>query len=337
MFVGDVCMGEYYMSIGHGPRTLAARVDIFEKVKPLFDSADFVVGNLEAPLCSHAYDMIEPENIVLKANPAHAVQLKNAGFEVMQVANNHTMQHGSKGFDETLNTFQSLGIHAVGLNGKRPVEIRRHGLRLGFLGASDVPDNTYKDQTMYQRLDEDFLQRIEVEANNFDHLIVMLHWGLESSTRPLPYQRELIDRLYAAGVSAVIGSHPHLFYEIEKRDCFVSACSLGNFVFDLCWDDRLLKTGILEIEFSKQQLSSKFWPVTLSANGCIPVLSGDGVVVDQTFVPYDLGEKMDYQQLRKMVYLVRNIHKGFTRLKLKFLIRKLLGVFFSTPSRQLDD
>ena len=75
MFVGDVSLGEYYMSFGHGPRTLADEADIFEKVKPILESADFSVGNLEAPFCSNAYDLNEPEQIVLKAKPQHASQL----------------------------------------------------------------------------------------------------------------------------------------------------------------------------------------------------------------------------------------------------------------------
>ena len=138
MFVGDVCLGEYYMSLGHGPRTVASRVDLFEKIRPLLESADFVVGNLEAPLCSHDYDLSEPENMVLKANPAHAEQLKNAGFRVMQVANNHTMQHGSEGFEESISTLKGFGIHAIGLNEQAPLEIRQNDMRLGFMAASDI-------------------------------------------------------------------------------------------------------------------------------------------------------------------------------------------------------
>lgn len=326
MFVGDISMGEYYPSFGHGPRTFADSGDIFARVKPIFSTADLVVGNLEAPITGRQYDRRDPEKMVLKVDPDHASQLKQAGFGVLQVANNHTVQHSDAGFDDTLAALDKLDIAAAGLNRQKPVVVERDGLSIGFMAASDVPDNTDKAQTKYQRLDEDFLASVEREAPNYDHLVVMLHWGLEASTAPLPYQRQLVERFYRAGVSAVIGSHPHLFYEIEMRERFVCAYSLGNFVFDLCWDNRLTKTGVLELDFGKQSIDARLWPVQIEKNGCLPTPSGDAITVEQTLVPYDLGRKMDFQQIRKVIYLLRNLHKGNTSLKIKFFQQKILSV-----------
>lgn len=327
MFVGDVSLGEYYMSFGHGPRTFANSQNIFANVKAIFDSADLVVGNLEAPITSLDYDLDEPESIVLKADPLHAEQLKNAGFGVMQVANNHTVQHGDDSFDETLKTLEEMGISPVGLNQQKPVVIEHEGVKIAFMAASDVPDNTNKAQLKYQRLNEDFLASVEAEVEKHAHFVVMLHWGLEASTAPLPYQRKLVDRLYKAGVSAVIGSHPHLFYEIEKRDNFISAYSLGNFVFDLCWDRRLLKTGVLEVDFLAGELTAKYWPVVIEKNGCLPTPSGKPVAIEQVLVPYDLGKKMAFQQIRKVIYMVLNFYRGHTLLKIRFFYRKISRAF----------
>lgn len=327
MFVGDVSLGEYYMSFGHGPRTYANSQNVFASVQDIFKSSDMVVGNLEAPITSLNYDLNEPESVVLKADPCHAEQLNNAGFRVMQVANNHTVQHGDGGFEETLQILEKNGISPVGLTQQKPVSIQHDGMCIGFMAASDVPDNTDKAQAKYQRLDEAFLTTVEAEVKEHDHLVVMFHWGLEASTVPLPYQRELVDRLYKAGVSAVIGSHPHLFYEIEKRENFICAYSLGNFVFDLCWDKRLMKTGILEIDFQLKELTARYWPVVIDKNGCLPTPSGKPVPIDQTFVPYDLGEKMAYQQIRKVVYMMLNLYRGNTLLKTRFFYRKFSGLF----------
>ena len=337
MFVGDVSLGEYYLSFGHGPRTRASTSRLFDQVEPILGQADLVVGNLEAPLCSHHYDVSEPEDIVLKADPAHAKLLQEAGFGIMQVANNHSMQHGRAGFDESLQTLQQHGMDAVGLADERPVVFEHAGLRLGFMAASDVPDNTLPDQDRYQRLDEHFLDRVAEEARNYDHLVVLLHWGLEASTSPLPYQRALATRLQSAGVSAIVGSHPHLVYEIEQLEGMTAAYSLGNFVFDLCWDARLLKSGILDIEFSKDHLESRFWPVTLTLDGCVPVPSGEPIEVGDKILPYELGDQMSSQQALKMRYMIRNLHRGMSRPKVRFLARKLLGPLVkprSTGSRE---
>jgi len=326
MFVGDLCLGEFYLSFGHGPKDFSNSSNVFSNVQSIFDQADIVVGNLEAPITNRNTHSKEPENSVLKAAPKHAPTLKKAGFKVLQVANNHTVQHSNEGFEDTLSTLSGLNISAVGLNNQIPVTISHGGLTYGFLAASDVPDNTDKSQNKYQRLNDVFLAQVKSQTENFDHLIVMLHWGLEASTKPLPYQRELVNQLYASGVSAIIGSHPHLFYEVEKRDKFICAYSLGNFVFDLCWDKRMTKTGILDLEFSKNDISAKLHLVDIQENGCLPTPTGEVIDINQTITPYQLGNSMDNQQIRKAIYFILNLHKGNTMLKISFFTHKIIGL-----------
>ncbi|PHR27536.1 MAG: hypothetical protein COA36_08880 [Desulfotalea sp.] len=323
MFVGDLNLGEYYPSFGHGPGTFANTSYIFANVQSIFDRADFVIGNLEAPITSRNIHKSEVERTVLKVQPAHAYQLKNAGFGLLQVSNNHMLQHSDEGFDDSLKTLTHLGISAIGLNNSPPVMLEQNGLRIGILAASDVPDNTNKQQTKYQCLDESFIERVKSEVTNFDHLIVLLHWGLEASTSPLLYQRQIADSFYQAGVSAVVGNHPHLFYEIEKRDNFICAYSLGNFVFDLCWDKRMVKTGILDLKLSKNNIYGKFWPIEIKKNGCLPTPSGEPEDINKTLIHYNLRKKMRFQQIRKSIYLILNLCRGNSLLKIKFIIEKL--------------
>ncbi len=325
MFVGDLNLGEYYLSLGHGPASFSARNDVFENVKSIFTLADFVVGNLEAPITDRKVHSENFESETLRVDSDSAQQLKNAGFKMLQIANNHIVQHSDDGFKDTLNTLDELNIFPVGINGHEPCYISNGGQKLGFLAASDVPDNTNPAQTMYQRLDEAFIQHACESAKLCDHLVVMLHWGLEASTTPLPYQRALVDKFYDAGVSAVIGTHPHLFYEIDRREHFVAAYSLGNFVFDLCWDNRMLQTGILDLEFTEHDITANFWPVFIEAEGCLPTPTGEPIMVDSKLVPYDLGNAMNYQQIRKAAYFVSRLHKGNTTLKRSFMIRKTLS------------
>lgn len=324
MFVGDINLGEYYTSLGHGPRSYLENGDVFAEVKSVFGQADLVVGNLEAPLTTHDYDPNEPESTVLRGDPVRAGVLASAGFKVLQLANNHTVQHGKDGFTETVDALAASGIQAVGLNGQDVHVLELKGESVGFMAASDVPDNTDVEQDSYQRLDALFVEKAKNAVSKVDHLFVMLHWGLESSTSPLDYQRSLIEELSAAGVRGVIGSHPHLFYEVWHDGDLVAAPSLGNFVFDLGWDRRLLQTGILDVAIEKSVLTSKIHPVWISQNGCVPRLSGPPVAVSPQVRLYDLGEDMSGEQVRKLRYFFRNLFKGNTRLKLKFFARKVL-------------
>lgn len=253
MFVGDINLGEYYTNFGNGPGTFAKTGDPFSGVEHIFKQADLIGGNLEASICSIGLVPDEPESVVLRAAPDTAKLLQKHNIKVLQVANNHSVQHGRESFKENLTILEKHGLDYVGLRGAKPTIYELDGIKIGFLAASDVPDNTDKQQILYQRLDETFFQLVEAAVPTVDHLIVMLHWGLEESTVPLPYQRELAKKLKAAGVRIVVGSHPHLFYEIESDDDFVCAYSLGNFVFDLCWDKRLLKSGILEVNITSAE------------------------------------------------------------------------------------
>jgi len=328
MFVGDISLGEYYPSFGHGPKSYAKNNKIFDLVNPIFQKADFVVGNLEAALTNFGYDQNDPERVVLMGDPVTASeQLVESGFKILQIANNHTVQHDLDGFKETLDTLESSSIQAVGLLGEELVTVNADNKSFGFMAASDVPDNTYKDQAQYNKLNDDFISRVAQEVKKVDHLIVMLHWGLEASTSPLPYQRSLVDNLYKLGVRAIIGSHPHLFYEIEKRDNFVVAYSLGNFVFDLCWDKRLTKSGILDIEFNDNDISVRMWPVELRKNGCLPTPNSESIEIQKCLKYYNLGNKMNYQLIRKNIYFLKNILKGNTRLKARFFLNKIFNLF----------
>lgn len=329
LFVGDINIGEYYLTFGHGPRSKIKSDDIFQGVRSLFNEADIIAGNLEAPLTNHNYNSKNPESSVLRGDPLNAKYLREVGFNVLQVANNHTVQHGPEGFNETLSVLNSNNIIAVGLSGQKTQSITIDGVSVGFLAASDVPDNTDKNQRCYQVLDERFVSKVKLGVTEVDHLFVMLHWGLEESTQPMEYQRRLVDRFKALGVRGVIGSHPHLFYEIWGDNTFVAAPSLGNFVFDLCWDSRLVKSGILDIKIENSLLQMKVWPVDIKDYGSMPTLSGQALSLDNPIRLYDLGKSMSFQQVKKVIFFLGHFFKGNFVLKMKFFYRKMLSKFLS--------
>lgn len=324
MFVGDINLGEYYTSFGHGPRSYIKSGSPFSNVNDVLNKADFAVGNLEAPLTTENEIPGEPESNVLRGSPKDAYLLTEANFRILQVANNHTVQHGKSGFDETVAVLSRNDISPVGLRNQEVVIVESKGVKLGFIAASDVPDNTNVNQESYQKLDSYFLERIKHSVSKVDHLFVLLHWGLESSTERMSYQSELAKELSELGVRAVIGHHPHLFYEITASERFVFAPSLGNFVFDLAWDERLLKTGILDITIKDSEMTTRVWPITIRKNGCLPSPSGQEINVNGTLKLYDHGKSMEGEQLRKTIYFFRNIILGDTILKIKFFSRKMI-------------
>lgn len=324
MFVGDINLGEYYTSFGHGPKTYIKNQSPFTRVEATLKDADFVIGNLEAALTDRNFNPTEPESVVLRGAPQDAHLLASANFKVLQVANNHTVQHGADGFDQTVSALREQNIEPVGLIDQPVSIIEVRGVRIGFLSASDVPDNTDKNQKKYQILNEQFLGRARTAVSEVDHLFILLHWGLEASTEKMEYQDAIAKDLKDCGVRGVIGQHPHLFYEITCDKSFVFAPSLGNFVFDLAWDTRLISTGILELRISGDDVSTSVWPVRIEENGCLPCITHKKIDIDRKLKLYDLGSSMRGEQFRKTLYFLRNFLKGDSKLKLKFFTRKLL-------------
>lgn len=326
IFVGDINLGEYYTSIGNGPKSYFQNNNPFSSCNKIFSEADAVIGNLESPVTYKKIASDKLHEMALIGDAKDISTLAKANFRYLQIANNHSIQHGEDVFAETIDALKANHITPLGLINQECEIFERNGVRVGLLCASDIPDNTVKNQTIYQKLDVPFIARIQAAVRLVDHLIVLLHWGEESSTEPLPEQRALAKKLKELGVRAIIGSHTHLFYEIENSENFLCAYSLGNFIFDLSWDKRLLQSGILEVTFSKEKFSACAYPITLTQNGCFPKTTQEPLqIVDRTQL-YKHAQSMHHQQIKKMIYLLRNIFKGNTKLKFSFLIKKILKV-----------
>ncbi|MHA7924500.1 MAG: CapA family protein [Marinobacter sp.] len=330
MFLGDINLGEYYASFGQGPGTYPKHSNVFARVRELFGKADLVVGNLEAPLTNHGFNSAEPESAILRGDPRHAKLFLEVGVGVLQVANNHTMQHGNEDFSETIEALEDAGIEAVGLNQQELLKLEIGGQYVNFLAASDAPDNIDQNQNSYQRLETSYVEKARASVGKVDHLFILLHWGLESSTSVMDYERELIRELSDAGVRGIVGSHQHLFYEVWQEGTTVAAPSLGNFVFDLCWYQRLLNSGILDIGLDGDEFDAELHPVTIKANGSLPTPHEATVRVTSPTRLYDLGDDMSGEQGRKLKYLFAKILKGNTKLKATFFIRKIVP--FTRPA-----
>ncbi len=210
--------------------------------------ADIIFGNLEGVLSDYGYEELAFQKAQLRADPNMVKTLKNIGFNILNVANNHMMQHGRESFFETCILLERSGIGVVGLKGIdgwncRPYVLQLKGIKIGFLGYSD-PDG-YGHEPLYainepQAVFADVRQlRLEV-----DYLVVSLHWGDEFICSPSPKNEVFGRKLIETGVDIILGHHPHSIQRIDNyRDKWI-CYSLGNFVFDMIWNYRT-KAGLM--------------------------------------------------------------------------------------------
>ncbi|WP_040391105.1 CapA family protein [Cellvibrio sp. BR] len=328
-FVGDISLGEYYLSFGHGPKSYAHKRNIFENVKDVLSDADFVFGNLETPVSNIGLDGKNPESAVLRGDPNHLSMLADAGFKALSIANNHIVQHGEDVFRDTIKELEKNKIVPMGVSGRDTPIFEKNGIKVAIIVASDVPDNTDKNQSSYDVLDSEKIKnQIRNVKDKVNWVILFLHWGKEDCVLPNPHQMNLIDAFKLDGANFIIGHHPHIFYPIEASEKFLSAPSLGNFVFDLCWDERLMKSGVLHLELNASTFTAAFTPISLDRNG-VPSISGSTKCLGEgVFDPYSNSPDFSRIGFQKNIFFIKNIFRGEFFLKIKFIFGKILNKIF---------
>jgi len=213
----------------------------YRKVKKVLEKADITLGNLECPITSGGTPALKRPIITFKADPKSAEAIKKAGFDVLNLANNHTMDYGIEGIINTMNTLDYADINFIGagLNYKearKPSYIQKKGCRIGFLGYSVFPPEGYislADTPDVAKVDVDTLEdEVKSAKENCDFLIVSFHWGKEYEFYAGKMQKNLAHIVIDNGGDIVIGHHPHVLQGIEAYKNGLIFYSLGNFVFD---------------------------------------------------------------------------------------------------------
>jgi poly-gamma-glutamate synthesis protein (capsule biosynthesis protein) len=219
----------------------------FERVEPYLQG--LVFGNLEGPLTAAPTHRFKPAwmKYYFKSPAGDAVAaLKQGGFRVLNVANNHSMDSGAAGLRDTLSALAEGDLEAVGAgknagDAAKPLYVSSaQGGQLCFLGACAVgPKGTFAEakRAGAWHLDKDALvAAVRREAKTGVPVIVSLHWGIERKVDlpvadPEPWQVDTAHALIDAGAVAIFGQHTHAVSRFEEYKDGLIAYSLGNFCF----------------------------------------------------------------------------------------------------------
>jgi len=262
--VGDVSFGDHPLCVGFGcfsefrkrPPSFP-----FEFVKPDLDDCDVLFGNLECTISQPGMATRDHDTIQMRGQPSFVDALTFGGFDVLNMANNHSLQHGEEAFKNTSELLDTNGIQAVGINLDDhrtgiPTIIEKDGIRLGFLGYSLRPRQYFTQAPIYSEGSRDaILHDTHALRSKVDFVIVSLHWGDEFVQSPSPTEINLAHEIIDAGGGLVIGHHPHVLRGIEYYKDGAIAYSLGNFVCDMLWDETLRETALLQCTISKNGLN----------------------------------------------------------------------------------
>ena len=279
LFVGDVMQHGPQIEGAYDPQTDTYNYDsCFRFVKPLVSGIDYAVANLETTLAGKPYT-----GYPMFSAPDELVEgLKNAGFDLIITANNHSLDKGKEGLERTIEVLKAKGFAYTGTfrdSAERaasyPLVVQVKNFKLAFLnctygtnGMPVYPPNKINlIDTAEMKVDLD-----KALAQQPDAVIVTLHWGNEYERRENDEQRKVADFLFRNGADLVIGSHPHVVQPVEflKKDKKgrVVYYSLGNYVSNQ--RDRYKDGGIMAVaELTKK--SGKHSRITVSDAGYIPV------------------------------------------------------------------
>ncbi|MDP8228604.1 MAG: CapA family protein [Candidatus Electryoneaceae bacterium] len=265
---GDVMLARRYERQGgliqqFGPET------VFERIQSRINELDLAIINLESVLTDEG----EPhptKGIIFRGQPENVAGLVYAGFDIATLANNHVIDYGQRGMEETQDVLDAAGIGHCGAgineyNALQPVFRTVQGLRIGVLSYCNRTGRDYNQRPFmdagYDRYGyayfsaDNLIRSVPDAAEQCDLLIVFAHGGWEYADEPVAnhpdeiYPSDHEERIrYTAhrdsatielehlaidlGAGLVIGSHPHVLQGFEVYDGVVIAHSMGNFAFD---------------------------------------------------------------------------------------------------------
>ena len=247
LFAGDI--------MGHIPQIKSAEVvpgkkwdytPCFKYIKPLLEKADLAIGNLELTLPGKApytgYPMFRSPDAL-----AHA--LKDAGFDLLVTANNHSNDAHGLGVANTVKTLRTVGFQQTGTftdakdKGTRyPLIVYKNNFKIAFLNYTyDTNGVPTQAPTLVNLIDTaqmaDDLR--EARARKPHYIIAVMHWGIEYQLKENAEQRRLARFLIRNGADMIIGAHPHVVQPLRMESATLPdgirkevmvVYSLGNFI-----------------------------------------------------------------------------------------------------------
>ena len=245
--------------------------EAFLDIAHLLADADLTVLNFEGNLCGAPYGASTgsaPQGLV--------ESLRNAGVDMLQLANSFSINKGLSGLVETINATRAAGLEPLGVyeneaafrEGKGYTIREVEGIKIAFVAFTKgmdgmaLPQNSencvnvlYTDyESTYQDVDEERISKVldAAASEKPDLTVALLHWGSEYNDTMSSSQNAIVELMKAHGVDAIIGTHSHYVQQmtLDPENGMFIAYSLGDFFSDA------VKSGteysvILDLEITK--------------------------------------------------------------------------------------
>ena len=282
-FGGDVHFeGALRSKLAANPATVLA------PIAPVLSSADIAMVNLESAITEQ--NTAVPKEFNFKTTPSALVALQAAGVDVVNEANNHSIDYGSPGLTDTLAARAASPIRVVGIGANAtdaytPFRTQVRGQRISIFGATDVMGEenvkawTATDaqpgvaSTKYDAQAR-MIAAVQAERPQADTIVVFLHWGVERVGCATDRQKQLARALVDAGADIVVGSHAHILEGGGRLGTSFVGYGLGNFVF-YNESGEYGRTGVLMVTATGRDIDGYQWVPARIHNGvATPIPAG---------------------------------------------------------------
>ena len=189
-------------------------------VKHIFENDDITIVNLEGSLTTSTD--IQPKNWNHKGDPRYVQILTDNSVEVAGMGNNHRVDYGISGCEETVQVLTNAGVGWCYDDNYLIHEVK--GVKVGFVSVNEVYDGT----TVETWLTEGYEY---LRQSGCTIVIALVHWGEAHTTVPEDYQVELGHKLIDMGYDLVVGNHAHVLQAMELYKGRMICYSLGNFCY----------------------------------------------------------------------------------------------------------
>jgi Bacterial capsule synthesis protein PGA_cap len=207
----------------------------------------------------------------VKAAPDRVNVLTHGGVDLVNLANNNTMDYQGTGLDETIATLNQAGIASVGAGpsataARRPVIMDVKGQRVAYLSYYDADLHAATDGTpgTNPRRNDRIAADIKAIRAQVNWVVVNFHWGEAMAKYPGDWQIDLARFTVDQGADLVVGHHAKVLQGAEIYKGRPIAYSLGNFIFSGQTPDQSISdydTAILKVGLKDQQMRVEFLPV----------------------------------------------------------------------------
>lgn len=194
----------------------------FANVQDYFDSDDMTIVNFEGVL-TYSEERDETRTYNIKGDPGYARLLTAGSIEAVSFANNHRLDYGTRGSDDTVAALAAEGIlYAYDKN--VCVYETEKGIRIGIVSVNEVAWGLGSEQLLAEGIGK-------LQEQGADLILACCHWGIERENYPTENQKYLGHKCIDLGADLVIGHHPHVLQGVEEYNGKFIIYSLANFCF----------------------------------------------------------------------------------------------------------